>query len=100
MTVTREELEHLAKLAALQLNEAELDSLGKDIDSIVGYVWQLQEIDTEGVEPLLHPIEWAVSKPAEGVESYEDPDSLLNNVKHQINHRQIVVTSKKTEENS
>ncbi|MEI7478177.1 MAG: Asp-tRNA(Asn)/Glu-tRNA(Gln) amidotransferase subunit GatC [bacterium] len=38
MTVTREELEHLAKLAALQLNEAELDSLGKDIDSIVGYV--------------------------------------------------------------
>jgi hypothetical protein len=45
------------------------------------------------------PIAGVVSPLYEGVEPYADPDSLLSNVEHQITHRQVVITSKKAEEN-
>ncbi len=99
MAITRDEVLHLAKLSAMKLSDEEVSSLGQDLDSIVGYVWQLKEIDTEGVEPLLQPIPGIVSPLYEGVEPYADPDWLLSQTEHQINHRQIVITSNKAEEN-
>ena len=99
MAITRDELLHLAKLSSLQLSEEEIEHLGKDLDGILQYVWQLQEIDTTGVDPLSHPIQGVVSPLYEGTEPYADPDWLLSNVEHQINHRQVVITSKKAEEN-
>ena len=99
MAITRDELLHLAKLSALQLSEEEIARLWNDLEGIVAYVWQLQEIDTTGVEPLSHPIAWVVSPLYDGVVAYPDPDWLLSNIQHQINHRQVVITSKKAEEN-
>lgn len=99
MAITRDELVHLAKLSAMKLSEDEISSLGQDLESIVAYAWQLQEINTEGVEPLLQPIPGIVSPLYEGTEPYADPDWLLSQTEHQINHRQIVITSNKAEEN-
>ncbi len=99
MVITREQLLHLAKLSALQLSDEELEHLGNDLESIVWYVGQLQEVDTTWVDPLSHPIQGVVSPLYEGVEPYNDPDGLLSNVEHQINHRHVVITSKKAEEN-
>jgi len=49
--VSRDDVAHLAKLSSLQLSDKELNSLSLDISSILGYVEQLSELDTEGVEP-------------------------------------------------
>jgi Asp-tRNA(Asn)/Glu-tRNA(Gln) amidotransferase C subunit len=97
-TVTTEEILHLAKLCALHLEGKEIEPLRKDIEGIVWYVSLLQEIDTEGVQPLAHPIQDVVSPLYTGSTPYTDPDWLLSNVEHPINHRQIVITSKKAEE--
>ena len=97
MAITREEVLHLAKLSALKLSDEEIEHLTKDLEGIVSYVWQLQEINTEGVEPLLQPIPDVVSPLYDGTHVYDDPDSLLSNVQHQIQHRQIVITSNKEE---
>jgi len=57
MSVTRKEVEHIAELARLQLNESELEEYTLQLNKILEYVEKLNELDTENVKPLLHPIE-------------------------------------------
>ena len=52
--ITRADVEHVAALASLALTPGEIDSLGKDLRSILGYVDELQSLDTSGVAPLTH----------------------------------------------
>lgn len=99
MSVTHDEVLRLAKLSALHLTDEEAKKLGDDLDAIVSYVWQLQEIDTEGVSPLLQPIPDSVSPLSEDVKPYEDSNSLLSTTEHQLHHRQIVIASNNIEEN-
>jgi aspartyl-tRNA(Asn)/glutamyl-tRNA(Gln) amidotransferase subunit C len=54
MTVTRADVQHIAKLAHLCLEEVEVTSLQTDLDSILGYVEQLNELNTEGIGPTAH----------------------------------------------
>jgi aspartyl-tRNA(Asn)/glutamyl-tRNA(Gln) amidotransferase subunit C len=57
MSVTNEQLDHLAKLAALRLTEEEKGKLGVQVNNIIDFVGQLDKVDVEGIEPLSHPIE-------------------------------------------
>jgi aspartyl-tRNA(Asn)/glutamyl-tRNA(Gln) amidotransferase subunit C len=50
--VTKEEVLHVAKLAKLAFNEEELNTLTTELNSVIGYVDQLKEVDVDGVEPL------------------------------------------------
>lgn len=49
--ISRDDVLHLAQLSKLQLDSDEVDALAADITNILGYVEQLDELDTEGVEP-------------------------------------------------
>lgn len=49
--ISRDDVQHLAQLSSLQLNNDEADALAADIANILGYVDQLGELDTSGVEP-------------------------------------------------
>lgn len=49
--ISRDDVLHLAQLSNLQLANDEIDALQADIANILGYVEQLEELDTEGVEP-------------------------------------------------
>lgn len=49
--ISRDEVQKLAQLSSLQLADAELDALTVDIENILGYVRQLGELDTTGVDP-------------------------------------------------
>ncbi len=57
MAITRSDVENVALLARLQLSESELDRLAGELANIVGYVDQLAEVDTTGVEPMAHAVE-------------------------------------------
>jgi aspartyl-tRNA(Asn)/glutamyl-tRNA(Gln) amidotransferase subunit C len=52
MSVTEKEVRHVAKLARLALSDAEIDRMVPELNNILGWVEQLGEVDTEGVEPL------------------------------------------------
>ena len=54
MTVTTELIDNLAKLARLQFTSEEKEGLKKDLAQMIGFIDKLNELDTEGVEPLLH----------------------------------------------
>ena len=57
MEIKREDILHLAELSNFSLSEDEIQSLGKDLGRIVGYISQLDELDTEGVEPTYQVFE-------------------------------------------
>lgn len=59
MSISRTDVEKVALLARLQLTDAELETMTDQLAQIVGYVDQLAEVDTEGVEPMAHAIELA-----------------------------------------
>lgn len=54
--ITIKEVEHVAKLARLDLTEEEKDKYSKQLGAILDYAKQMDEIDTEGVEPMSHAI--------------------------------------------
>lgn len=49
--ISRDDVLHLAQLSSLQLGDNEIDALQQNLDDILGYVAQLGELDTTGVEP-------------------------------------------------
>lgn len=51
MSITREDVLHLAKLSNISLSESQIEPLIKDLDNIVDYISQLDELDTTNVEP-------------------------------------------------
>lgn len=57
MSVTKKEVEHIAELARLKFNDDELQNFTIELNKILTYVEKLNELDTENVEPLSHPVE-------------------------------------------
>ena len=49
--ISHDEVLHLARLSSLDLDDAEIDGLKTDISNILGYVEQLNKINTNGIEP-------------------------------------------------
>ena len=49
--ISRDDVQHLAQLSSLQLTDNEADELQADLQNILGYVEQLSNLDTTGVEP-------------------------------------------------
>jgi aspartyl-tRNA(Asn)/glutamyl-tRNA(Gln) amidotransferase subunit C len=54
MEVTPQIVENLAHLARLRFNEEEKSAIQVDLQRMIAFVEQLKEVDTTGVEPLLH----------------------------------------------
>ena len=54
--ISREDVEHLAKLARIAMDDAELDHLAAEMDLILGAVARVQEIASADVPPTSHPI--------------------------------------------
>jgi len=57
MEVNCETIKHLARLSNFSLSEAEMESLGGDLQNIIQYISQLDELDTENVEPTYQVFE-------------------------------------------
>jgi aspartyl-tRNA(Asn)/glutamyl-tRNA(Gln) amidotransferase subunit C len=54
--ITREQVEHVAKLARLAVSEEEKALFGRQLSSILTYVETLNRVDTAQVEPTSHVI--------------------------------------------
>ena len=52
MSVTSEQVRHIANLARIAMSDEELERFVPELNNILGWVEQLGEVDTSGVEPL------------------------------------------------
>ena len=57
MSVSSEQVRHIAKLARIAMSDEELERLVPELNNILGWVEQLGEVNTDGVEPLATVIE-------------------------------------------
>lgn len=56
MTISRNEVEHVSRLARLALNDQELDALQSEMNTILAYVDQLNQLDTDRIVPTSHAV--------------------------------------------
>ena len=54
--ISTDDVKHVAKLARLELTDDEINKYSKQLDSIIKYVEQMNEVDTTGIEPMPHAI--------------------------------------------
>jgi aspartyl-tRNA(Asn)/glutamyl-tRNA(Gln) amidotransferase subunit C len=52
MSVDANTVRHIAKLARIAVSDAEVEALAPELNNILGWVEQLQEVDVSGVEPM------------------------------------------------
>ena len=52
--ITKTDVEYVAGLAQLELDDAAKARLAKELGDILTYIEKLNELDTEGVEPMMH----------------------------------------------
>ena len=57
VSLTRQQVEHIATLARLEFDVSEMPDFVAKLGSIVDFVDQLQQADTDDVEPMAHAIE-------------------------------------------
>jgi aspartyl-tRNA(Asn)/glutamyl-tRNA(Gln) amidotransferase subunit C len=57
MKISAKEVEHVAKLARLELSDKEQEQLTDQLSNILTYVEKLNEPDTKGVEPTSHVLD-------------------------------------------
>jgi aspartyl-tRNA(Asn)/glutamyl-tRNA(Gln) amidotransferase subunit C len=54
--ISRQDVEHVARLARLALSDAELERMSEQLNGILAYIDALKAIDTAGVEPTAHAV--------------------------------------------
>ena len=57
MSVTKNEVKKIAELARLEFSEKEIENYTVEMNKILDYMEKLNELDTNEIEPLSHPIE-------------------------------------------
>ena len=71
MSLTLDEVRKVARLARLELGEDALARMQQQLSAILDYVYQLQQLNTDGVEPLAHPL------PVQNVFRADEPAASL-----------------------
>lgn len=69
--ITTKDVEHVAKLARLELTEEEKEMFTHQLGDVLVHVEQMNEVDTQGVEPMNHPIDFT-NVMREDVKIYEN----------------------------
>ena len=79
MSVSTEEVKHIAMLSRLEFDEKELDKITNDLSSIVEIANHLSKVDVEGVKPTAHIIEIKNVFREDNVEKSYDRELILKN---------------------
>ena len=78
MSITKEDVIKVANLARLELTEAEKNEFAPQLNAILNYFEELQELDTENVQPTTRAIDINNITRGDEQQTYEDRESLLN----------------------
>jgi len=79
MSVTPEQVRHIARLARIAMSDEEIAALAPELNNILGWVEQLSEVNTEGVEPLTAVIDQKLRLRDDVVTDGDCRDAVLAN---------------------
>lgn len=85
MEISRELISYLEELGRIRLTEEEKTKTEKDLGAIVGYIDKLNELDTDGVEPLSHAFPYTNVFREDVVTGTDRREEVLSNAPEQKN---------------
>jgi aspartyl-tRNA(Asn)/glutamyl-tRNA(Gln) amidotransferase subunit C len=79
MALDRETVQRIAHLARIRVPEEALDGLAGELSNIMGWIEQLEEVDTAGVEPMTSVVAMDAPKRDDVVSDGNYPERVLAN---------------------
>lgn len=79
MSLSKEQVQHIAQLARLQLEEDQFDDVVAKLSRIVEFVDQLQQAPTDDVVPMAHPLNQAQRLRPDEVTESDERDAIQAN---------------------
>ena len=79
MSIDRETARRVAKLARIKVEEDSLDALAGDFNAILGFVEQLNEVDVDGVEPMVSVTPMRLKRREDVVTDGDQQEKVLSN---------------------
>ncbi|MFT8313146.1 MAG: Asp-tRNA(Asn)/Glu-tRNA(Gln) amidotransferase subunit GatC [Clostridium sp.] len=90
MTVSKKDVEYVAELARLSFSEEEKENLIGDLNSVLGYVEKLNELDTDDVEIIVNPYYIENKFREDEIEPSMELSSVLDNAPDKLEEYVVV----------
>ncbi len=79
MSLSKQQVQHIAQLARLRLEQDQFDDIVAKLSSIVDFVDQLQQVPTDDVVPMAHPLDQAQRLRPDVVTECNERDAIQGN---------------------
>ncbi len=79
MSIDKDTVKHIGKLARISLDEKKINSLSKDLSSIMEFIEKLNELNTEKIVPLTSIIDASLRSRKDEVSDDKIRDQILKN---------------------
>jgi len=79
MSIDKDTVKHISKLARISLDEKKIDSLSKDLTSIMRFIENLNNLNTEKIEPLTSIINASLKSRKDEVKDGKIREQILKN---------------------
>jgi aspartyl-tRNA(Asn)/glutamyl-tRNA(Gln) amidotransferase subunit C len=79
MSIDKDTVKHISKLARISLDDKKVDSLSKNLSSIIDFIEKLNELNTDKIIPLTSIIEASLSSRKDEVNNEKIRDQILKN---------------------
>ena len=76
MSLDSDDVKTIAQLARIALDEGERGALATELNAVLALVEELQAVDTEGVEPMAHPLDATLALRDDVVSESDERESL------------------------
>ena len=86
MQVDQALVRHIARLARLKVTDDETKALEGELTSILEWVEQLGEVDTDGVEPMTRVVHMTMKKRDDEITDGGYPDDIVKNAPEREDH--------------
>jgi len=79
MSIDKNTVKHISKLARISLNEKKIDSLSKDLTSIMKFIEKLNKLNTDNIKPLTSIINASLKSRKDEVKEEKIRNQILKN---------------------
>lgn len=79
MALDKDKVAHIARLARIRVEDKDLATIGKELDQILSWIEQLNEVDTANVEPMTSVASLKLKRRADQVTDGGYPEKIVAN---------------------
>ena len=90
MSLDKDTVRKIATLARIKVEEDALDSLSGELNNILGWIEQLDEVDTDGVAPMTSVVAAEAPQRPDQVTDGDRLDAVLSNAPEEAEHFFVV----------